>query len=215
MIMGEILAERVSARFSDVMRICPRLEQPPSRGYGPPMSDPSTISDEYRQMQQSLHENPQYGSMGRHFAPLLKSYMERKKVPAISDYGAGKCSLRQGLIDEGLTDFEYYPYDPAFPEYGPPRPALLVACIDVLEHIEEQYLDNVLRELASITDGQGFFSIHEGPARKILPDGRNAHLIQKPTSWWLPRLCPYFEINQLQRAAGGFWVMTRRRKSAA
>ena len=97
-----------------------------------------------------------------------------------------------------MTGYEYQPYDPAFPGYGAAKPADLVCCIDVLEHIEPKLLDNVLKELARITKGLGFFTIHMGPAGKVLSDGRNAHLIQKPTSWWLPKLCNYFEINNMQ-----------------
>ena len=83
-------------------------------------------------------------------------------------------------------------------DYCAAKPAGLVCCIDVLEHIEPKLLDNVLKELARITNGLGFFTIHMGPAGKVLSDGRNAHLIQKPTSWWLPKLCNYFKINNMQ-----------------
>ena len=102
---------------------------------------------------------------------------------------------------------DYRPYDPAFPDYGAPRPADLVCCIDVLEHIEPDYLGNVLEDLSRITVGHGFFSIHTGPATKRLADGRNAHLIQQPASWWLPRLCLWFEVDALQRSPGGFFII--------
>jgi hypothetical protein len=59
-----------------------------------------------------------------------------------------------------------------------------------------------------ITRRHGFFTIATGPARKTLVDGRNAHLIQKPTSWWLPKLVEFFEIDHLARNANhGFWVL--------
>ena len=80
----------------------------------------------------------------------------------------------------------------------------------MLEHIEPNYLENVLKELATIVEKFGFFSIHMGPAGKILADGRNAHLIQKPTSWWLPKLSEYFEIFHLQShemMGKGFWIV--------
>jgi hypothetical protein len=88
-------------------------------------------------------------------------------------------------------------------------PSDLVACIDVLEHIEPQHLSDVLDDLARITQ-IGFFSIHTGAAKKRLSDGRNAHLIQQPASWWLPHLCRRFEIHQLQThnlMGQGFWVL--------
>jgi hypothetical protein len=55
-----------------------------------------------------------------------------------------------------------------------------------------------LLDLKDITENLGFFSVHMGPAAKVLTDGRNAHLIQKPTSWWLPKLCQHFNILELQ-----------------
>jgi hypothetical protein len=82
----------------------------------------------------------------------------------------------------------------------------------VLEHIEPDLVENVLAELASITPKFGFFSVHMGPAGKVLADGRNAHLIQKPTSWWLPKIVKHFEILQLQahQIMGlGFWVVVK------
>jgi hypothetical protein len=172
------------------------------------MSARTTISQNYRLLQQELHKSPDYGVASLNYAPAIKQVLDQTGIKSISDYGAGKCNLRRGLHDLGVRDFEYLPYDPAFPEYGPPRPAPLVCCIDVLEHIEEPYLDAVLLDLKEITARLGFFTIFTGPAKKSLPDGRNAHLIQMPTSWWLPKLCQHFEIAQLERAFGGFWVMT-------
>src|SRR5262245_5427565 len=175
------------------------------------MSDRLTISPEYRAQQQQLHVNPQYGHMSLSFAPLVKKMMEQFGLKSVSDYGAGKCKLRKGLHDLGKADFEYFAYDPAFPEYGEPRPADLVCCIDVLEHIEPNYLAAVLADLRAITVRFGFFSIATGPAKKALPDGRNAHLIQQRSSWWLPKLCDHFEIAHLQRLPRGFWIIVEPR----
>ena len=123
--------------------------------------------------------------------------------------------MLEGLAREGVVPELYFPYDPAFPEYGKPQKADLVCCVDVLEHLEIEFLEAVLQELSSITDGFGFFSIHSGPAGKILSDGRNAHLIQQPSSWWLPKLCKYFDILHLQShqmMGNGFWIIVRRVK---
>jgi len=133
--------------------------------------------------------------------------MRKTGAKSLSDYGAGKCNLHRGLVSCGLGDFEYLPYDPAFPDYGDPKPADLVCCIDVLEHIEPEFVDAVIADLAAITTRFGFFSIARGPAEKSLSDGRNAHLVQKPSSWWLPRLCTFFEVANLVRDAHGFWVI--------
>ena len=177
------------------------------------MQSRTTISENYLAQQRELHNNPHYGVASLGYAPVVKQLLDQTGIKAVSDYGAGKCNLRKGLHDLGKRDFEYFPYDPAFPEYGRPKPAPFVCCIDVLEHIEEEYLDAVFLDLQDITTNIGFFSVHTGPAMKVLPDGRNAHIIQQPSSWWLPRICQYFEVAHLQRGHGGFWIIAEPKKS--
>ena len=173
----------------------------------------NTISSQYLHMQKELHKDPNYGVASLHFSPLVAQIIKQTKLKSVSDYGAGKKRLLEGLKENGVDPIFYYPFDPAFPEYGNPKPAELVCCIDVLEHIEPTKLEAVLKELHSITVGLGFFSIHTGPAVKFLSDGRNAHLIQKPTSWWLPRLSKYFDILELQQHqlfGKGFFCVVQR-----
>ena len=166
-----------------------------------------TISDEYRAEQQKLHGNKRYGVASLTYAPLVSKLLKIGNCRSLSDYGAGKCNLKVGL---GLKDggsIVYQPYDPAFPDYGPPRPADLVTCIDVLEHIEPAMLDNVLDDLAGMTGKLALLTVHTQPAKKVLSDGRNAHLIQEPPSWWMDRLTPRFEILHVQAVPKGFFVI--------
>ena len=179
------------------------------------MAARQTISAEYLAQQQELHRNPTYGLASLGFAPIVKELMARYAIRSLSDYGAGKQNLLRGLHELGVTGFDYFPYDPAFPAYGEPKPADLVCCIDVLEHIEPSFLDPVLDELRAITVKRGFFSVHCNPAMKLLPDGRNAHLIQEPPSWWMPQLERRFEIKQLETVANGFWVLAEPRRLTA
>jgi len=153
-----------------------------------------TISDNYRLQQQKLHSNPNYGIASVSFAPFVADVIRRLGTRSVSDYGAGKKRLLKALIAEGIPNIDYFPYDPAFPEYGPPRAADLVCCIDVLEHIEPEFLNSVLDELRAIISDIGFLTVSCVPAQKNLEDGRNAHLIQKPVSWWRPLLEDRFSV---------------------
>lgn len=84
----------------------------------------------------------------------------------------------------------------------------MVACIDVLEHIEPEYLDEVINDLIRLTQGVCFLSIHTGPAIKVLSDGRNAHLTQQPMKWWIPKLWDRFELQTVQvTGPHGFFVV--------
>ena len=166
-----------------------------------------TISEQYRAEQQKLHTNPRYGVASLAFAPVVKSLLRLGRCTSISDYGAGKCNLKRALGIKAGGPVRYHPYDPAFPEYGPAREADLVTCIDVLEHIEISALDAVLGELSKITRRLAFLTVHTGPAKKTLSDGRNAHLIQEPPGWWLARLEPHFDILHVQQVRKGFFVI--------
>lgn len=168
-----------------------------------------TISPDYLDLQRTLHENPHYGVASLQYAPIIASVFQTIGARSVSDYGAGKCNLRTGLQSAGIKDFEYFPYDPVFPGYGEPKDADLVCCVDVLEHVEEDLLPNVLEELAKITTNVGFFTVATGPAQKFLADGRNAHLIQKPAAWWLPKFLVYFNIEHLENDEQGFWLVVR------
>ena len=166
----------------------------------------ATISDAYRAEQQKLHENERYGVASIGYTPLVRSLLGIGSCVSLSDYGAGKCKLRStlGATADGI---DYFPYDPAFPEYGEPRPADMVACIDVLEHIEPPMLDACLDDLASIARRLVLVTVHTGPAKKTLSDGRNAHLIQEPPSWWLPKLACRFDVLHVQHVRKGFFAI--------
>ena len=165
------------------------------------------ISAEYLAEQQKLHENPKYGVASINFAPIVAQLIRDNRWESIHDYGAGKQRLRETLEQLGV-EVAYSAYDPVFPEYGSPQSADLVCCIDVLEHIEPEHLDAVLDDLQRIITGVGFLTIHTGAAKKVLSDGRNAHLIQKPSSWWLPQLCERFEVVHLTSLPeNGFWLI--------
>ena len=151
----------------------------------------SLITEEYRQMQAELHKNPNYGVSSTIFAPIVDLVIHDHQLTELLDYGAGKCRLRDSLTHH----VKYYPYEPSNPEMSDtPEPRELVCCIDVLEHIEPECLDDVLDDLQRLTLKYGLFTIHTGPAQKMLPDGRNAHLTQEPWSWWQDKLEERFKI---------------------
>ena len=172
------------------------------------------ISDEYREMQQQLHDDPSYGMASVGYAPLVASVLEDSSAAEMLDYGAGKGRLGIALSEHFKRPLNIHHYDPAVPYWSaPPAPCEFVACIDVLEHIEPALIDNVLDDLKRVTAGTGVFTVHTQPAVKILPDGRNAHLIQQPASWWLPKFMERFELMSFARMPMGFWVVVERRKA--
>ncbi len=177
------------------------------------MSEATLISEEYRKMQQQLHENPDYGVASVHFAPMVAQMIETVGAQELLDYGAGKGRLGIALKQYVQRPLTIRHYDPAIPAWAaPPAPCSFVACIDVLEHIEPALLDNVLDDLQRVTADVGVFTVHIKPAKKVLPDGRNAHLIQEPAAWWLPKFLQRFELANFNRVPLGFMVVVERKR---
>jgi hypothetical protein len=165
------------------------------------------ITEDYRKQQEHLHETTEYGTASIGYAPLVSEIMNKLGVLHLLDYG---CGSRTNLIKHVKVDhkFTYQPYDPAVERFAStPVPAEMVACIDVLEHIEPECLESVLNDLERLTEVVGVFTVHTGPARKVLQDGRNAHLIQQPMEWWIPRIWERFDIQNFARTENGFHVI--------
>ena len=152
------------------------------------------ISNEYRALIYKLREgNPRWGSSGgRHVQTILHKVLDdgRWNIRSALDYGCGYGVILGELckINALRSDF-CYRYDPGIPEYSNlPDKADLVISTDVLEHIEPDLLDNVLEHIASLHNQVAYLCIHTKHANEILPDGRNAHLTQKPPRWWHAKL---------------------------
>jgi hypothetical protein len=177
------------------------------------MSEAALISEDYRRMQQQLHEDPNYGMASVMYAPLVAQVIEGVGAQEMLDYGAGKGRLGSALRQHIKRPLLIRHYDPAIPAWSArPQACDFVACIDVLEHIEPASLDHVLDDLQRVTARVGIFTVHTRAAIKVLPDGRNAHLIQQPASWWLPKFFARFELRTFSRMQEGFWVVVDRKQ---
>ena len=175
-------------------------------------SEQPLISEDYLALQRRLHEDPEYGKASLQFAPIVAELVELTGAAELLDYGAGKGRLGLSLREYVKRPLTVHHYDPAMPHWSArPQPCRFVACIDVLEHVEPELLANVLADLKRVTAGVGFFTVHTEAALKQLADGRNAHLIQQPADWWLPRIMEHFELVSYNRVQMGFWVAVEAR----
>lgn len=149
------------------------------------------ISEGYRKEQELLHLNLRYGAASMKFASRINELVADHRPRSILDYGAGKRLLRKALHK---CNAELVEYDPGVPDISEPPQGVfdMVFCIDVLEHVEPEFLGAVLSDIRARAGGHAFLTIHTGPAGKTLRDGRNAHLIQRPIEWWLERIGPLF-----------------------
>ena len=169
---------------------------------------PELISSEYKALNAKMHADIlHYGVGGAKHAPTVKKLCERLKTTSVLDYGCGKGYLAKEL------SFPIWEYDPAIPgKDHTPRPADIVVCGDVLEHIEPERLMWVLDDLKRCVKQVGYFIIHTGPSKKTLADGRNAHLIQEKKEWWGERIGAFFHIGQVFESGPLLYVVVAPKK---
>lgn len=140
-----------------------------------------------------LHRNPGMFAGGslKQFLPDITTLIQSSNVRTVLDYGCGKalCYKQYRLQDLWQVD-DIKLYDPGVEAYSVPPVTKydMTICTDVMEHVPEECVDQVLEHIASHTNKLAFFSISTRPAKKILPDGRNAHLTIKSPEWWIAKL---------------------------
>jgi hypothetical protein len=153
------------------------------------------ISDEYRALNAELHRSsPAYGTSSAEWANRVNELCQAHQIKTALDYGCGKGTLSKSLPRS--RPYRMAGYDPAIPGQDTlPARAELVICTDVLEHVEPECLSNVLTHIDGLAERFIFFVIHTGPAKKVLPDGRNAHMLIEPAWWWMRQISDRWTVR--------------------
>lgn len=147
------------------------------------------ISSEYAAMNREMHAQKRFGAYGARWAPFIHDFAMKCEARSLLDYGCGQGTLRSALSDLRGLEYGILEYDPAIPDkQDKPQHADVVVCSDVMEHVEPECLYAVLDDIRNIARIGVFFVISTSPAKKHLPDGRNAHLIVEPAEWWINKL---------------------------
>ncbi|MCF7975665.1 MAG: class I SAM-dependent methyltransferase [Phycisphaerae bacterium] len=151
----------------------------------------NTLQAEY----QSVHASKTYGVSGNKFTHHIQVLISELRPKSILNYGCGQTSLHEDL---GLFGADFFRYDPGIPELSklPVGKADFLINTDVLEHIPEGNLDEVLSKMASISS-LAFFNIATRPAKEFLSNGKNAHCNIMTASQWKERLAKHFPEVQL------------------
>ena len=122
--------------------------------------------------------------------------IKRNNVKTVLDYGCGKAHFHKLLFNNrrtpGAPNINITGYDPAYLPFSnrPKEKFDLVLCIDVMEHVQEDQIDNVLKDIFSFSD-KIFFTITCYEATQTLLNGKNAHYTIKEPDWWKEKLKPY------------------------
>jgi 2-polyprenyl-3-methyl-5-hydroxy-6-metoxy-1,4-benzoquinol methylase len=124
---------------------------------------------------------------------LLAKLCRQHFITSALDYGCGAGqayrSPHRMHKDLGLHWFDVELYDPAFPEHDekPSGKWGAVFCCDVLEHVPQDEVDELVRTLYSHAREFVWASVCCRPAKKWFPDGTNMHVTQRPLQWWLDK----------------------------
>ena len=150
------------------------------------------ITEDYRAANAHLHATTNFGTTAPRFERSIRNMAARYKAVSFLDYGSGGNRWVERMFPEAAVQS----YDPCIPDLSAPaREADMLVSCDVLEHIEPELLHNVLRDMRQCTRLCAFVTIATRPAKKTLPDGRNAHLIIQTADWWLPRVSGLFKVR--------------------
>lgn len=147
-------------------------------------------SPSYRAQLNQMFARGAWSGGGELYLDEIVRLCTKVSATSVLDYGCGNVDLAALLKQSGrLTKIEVQSYDPGVPSCTAlPRPADVVVCVDVLEHVEPDKVPSVIEHLHSLTLRIALIAIATRPADKRLPDGRNAHLTIDNASWWYGQL---------------------------
>lgn len=161
-------------------------------------------------------------SLLRHL-PAIRKLAMASNARSLLDYGSGKgiyYQLKDLKLPKGekISSIESYLgvneircYDPAVSKYSnlPSQKFDGVISTDALEHCPEEDVPWIVDEMFSHANKFVFANVASYPARKILPNGENAHATQRDSDWWrellrstskiYPDLVYSFEISEVGR----------------
>lgn len=160
------------------------------------------INDSYRKQLQQMHTNPKTFSQGRKAYSIIADFLQKNKIESLIDFGCGKGGLIQCVKELNPSISNVQGYDPGISEYEklPKIKFDALVSTDALEHVEPEFIDQTLQIIDKLFTKSCFLRIACRPAKKILPDGRNAHLIIEQPEWWLEKINKFISGEIIYKA---------------
>lgn len=151
------------------------------------------MNGEMLEQYKQLHSTRKYGSSSKKVAPEILAHIRILRPDSVIDYGCGQSILPDLIAQSGVPLVKRY--DPAIPAYAdrPKRSFDLLVNVDVLEHIPEPEIDDVISDMAAMAK-HAIIVIDTRVAKTILPNGQNAHATIRPNSWWRDRLAKFYPV---------------------
>lgn len=145
------------------------------------------ISEQYKDQLKQIHSGGKKMGWGLEPPAKLLEMIDTHNPKSILDYGCGSGAMMEHMKSL-YPQNEFIGYDPGMPQFqNYPENVDLIYSTDVLEHVEPEHIESTLRQLWKTAD-INYHKIACYPAKKKLPDGRNAHLIIEEPEWWQSKI---------------------------
>lgn len=147
------------------------------------------VFDQFIGFYQQMHESPKLflGMTTQHHVRDIRKLVRKHYAKNLLDYGCGKGMQYIGeRLHEGWGGILPHCYDPGVRglHKKPQRQFDGVVCCDVLEHIPEILIPDVIEELGWYSKKFLFVNVATQLAGKTLPNGENVHVTVHPREWW-------------------------------
>lgn len=153
------------------------------------------IDTEYQDQLAVLHNAGKFNNGAKAYK-IVADFIKEYKPVSLLDFGCGKGGLIS-VIARLHPEIKITGYDPGNIDFHklPDHPVDVIVSTDALEHIEPAYFEETLKTIGNLMQRSGCFRIACYPAKKKLPDGRNAHLIVESPDWWREKLITHMDVK--------------------
>jgi len=158
------------------------------------------IDPNYQAQLAEMHSQGRFVRGSKTFGSV-QPFLTQYQLTSVLDFGCGHGAL-MASIQQAYPDMRVEGYDPGNPAHNrvPKRSFDAVVSADVFEHIEPKHFVETLRLISDKMIIAGWFRIACYPAKKHLPDGRNAHLIIESPDWWREQLLANMDVTIVSEA---------------
>jgi hypothetical protein len=164
------------------------------------------ISDKHRDLYRAYYNQRVVSHRPSGWLPRIEALAAKLGAETIIDYGCGAA--------RGVSRYSKYPvadYDPGVAGcVAIPEPADLVVSMHMLEHVEPQYVWDVIEHMKSLAKIALLLAVSCEESTKVLPDGSPWHSFVQPAHWWNNHLHDFTPQKPQQSRVGaeyvGLWI---------